>query len=166
MEKRYNGERRFEAIFKNAAIGIILIDDEGKFFEVNDAFCKMVEYTKNELIGTNCNDISYPEDKHLHIQFFKNLTTGELENYYLEKRFIKKDEDVIWVRVTFSAIRQNNGNFLYSIGVVENITPQKEAETELENVLSKIILDWDTGDDERDVDRKRLKIMTSNMIQG
>jgi PAS domain S-box-containing protein len=163
VEKRHNGEKRFEAIFKSAAVGIILIDDEGKFFEVNDAFCEMVKYSCDELYGTNCNDISYSEDKRLHIEFFQNLSKGDLENYYLEKRFVAKDGEVIWARVTFSAIREKNGDFLYSIGVVENITPQKQAEYELETVLSDIILNWDIDDAEREVDRERLKVMTSNM---
>jgi PAS domain S-box-containing protein len=162
---RYNGEKRFEAIFKNAAVGIILVDDRGNFFETNDAFCEMVGYSKDELMGMNCNDISYLKDRHLHLEFFTNLTTGELENYFLEKRFIAKDKSIIWVRLTFSAIRQKNGDFLYSIAVVENITPQKQAEHELETVLSDIILDWDIGDSEREIDRKRLKAMTSNMQQ-
>lgn len=159
-----NGERRFTAIFNNAAVGIFLVDDEGKFFEANKAFCRMVGYSEKQLRGMNCNEISHPEDKRLHIEFFKKLSNGELEKYHLEKRFLHQLGEVLWVRLTFSAIRdENNGDFLYSVAVVENVTPQKEAEAELENVLSEIILDWDIGDDERERDRKRLDTVVSNL---
>ena len=163
MDKVTNGEKRFEAIFKNAAVGIFLVDDKGKFFEVNDAFCEMIEYSATELEGMNCNQISYVEDKQLHLEFFERLSNGEVDKYFLEKRFVSKNDELIWVRLTFSAIREKNGDFLYSIAVVENISPQKQAEHELENVLSNIILDWNIDDNEREVDRKRLKVVVSNL---
>jgi PAS domain S-box-containing protein len=159
-----NGEKRFMAIFKNAAVGIFLVDREGNFFETNGAFCEMIGYTASELKSMNCNEVSHNEDKELHIEFFDKLSRGVIEKYYLEKRFIKKDNSVIWVRLTFSAVRDDTvGNFLYSIAVVENITPQKEAEHNLENILSKIILDWNIDDTDREIDRQRLRTVVSNL---
>jgi PAS domain S-box-containing protein len=161
---RANGEKRFMAIFRNAAVGIFLVDQEGNFFEANKAFCDMVGYTAVELKNMNCNLISHNEDKELHIEFFDKLSRGEINKYHLEKRFMKKDNGVVWVRLTFSAIRdETGGNFLYSIAVVENITPQKEIEKDLENVLSKIILDWNINDTDRENDRLRLRTVVSNL---
>ncbi len=161
---RINGEKRFMAIFKNAAVGIFLVDQEGNFFEANKAFCDMVGYTAGELKSMNCNLISHTDDKELHIEFFDKLSRGEINKYHLEKRFMKKDSGVVWVRLTFSAIRdETEGNFLYSIAVVENITPQKEIEKDLENVLSRIILDWNINDTDRENDRRRLKAVVSNL---
>ncbi len=161
---RINGEKRFMAIFKNAAVGIFLVDQEGNFFESNDAFCDMVGYTARELKSMNCNLISHREDRELHIEFFNKLSRGEIEKYFIEKRFIRKDNGVVWVRLTFSAVRDEDvGNFLYSIAVVENITPQKEIEKDLENVLSRIILDWNIDDTDRENDRRRLKAVVSNL---
>lgn len=164
MNKEANGEKRFMAIFKNAAVGIFLVDQEGKFFEANKAFCKMIGYTIGELRSMNCNKISHTDDKHLHHTFFGQLSRGDIDKYHLEKRFMKKNDGPIWVRLTFSAIRdEEEGNFLYSIAVVENITPQKEAENNLENILSKIILDWNVEDTDRASDRQRLQAVVSNM---
>ncbi len=58
---------------------------------------------------------------------------------------------------------ETEGNFLYSIAVVENITPQKEAEHDLENILSNIILDWNIDDSDRESDRLRLRSVVSNL---
>jgi PAS domain S-box-containing protein len=162
--KEINGEKRFRAIFKNAAVGIFLVDQEGNFFEANDAFCNMIGYTESELRGMNCNVISHAEDRHLHTEFFGKLSNGEIDKYFLEKRFSRKNDGYIWVRLTFSAIMdETEGNFLYSIAVVENITPQKEAEHDLENILSNIILDWNIDDSERESDRLRLRSVVSNL---
>jgi PAS domain S-box-containing protein len=158
-----NGERRFKAIFRNAAVGIFLVDAEGKFFEANRAFCLMVGYSEDQLKGTNCNIISHPEDKKLHLEFFGKLSNGELDKYHLEKRFLHADGTAVWVRLTFSAIRgDNNDEFLYSVAVVENITQQKIAEKELEDVLSQRISDWNTYDPERE----RNKIILKNLVSG
>lgn len=162
-----NGEKRFMAIFKNAAVGIFLVDPEGCFFEANKAFCAMVGYNEDELRLLNCNEISHPEDKHLHHTFFGQLSRGEIDKYNLEKRFMRKDNDYVWVRLTFSAIRdESGGGFLYSIAVVENITPQKKAEHDLENILSKIILDWDMRVDERKEDRVALRNLVVDLEEA
>ena len=162
--KRTNGEKRFMAIFKNAAVGIFLVDEEGKFFESNKAFCEMIGYTVDELRDMNCNKISHYEDKHLHHTFFGQLSRGEIDKYHIVKRFMKKNGGYIWVRLTFSAIRDEKaGEFLYSVAVVENITPQKEAEHNLENILSKIILDWNIEYTGRESDKQRLQAVVSNM---
>ncbi len=159
-----NGEKRFMAIFKNAAVGIFLVDTEGNFFEANKAFCSMVGYNEVELRHLNCNEIAHPDDKHLHHTFFDRLSKGEINEYNIEKRFMRKDGGIVWVRLTFSAIRdEHDGDFLYSIAVVENVTLQKEAEHNLENVLSKIILDWSIDDTDRESDRQRLRAVVSNL---
>jgi PAS domain S-box-containing protein len=162
VTNKVNG--KYKAIFRNAAVGIFIVDAEGRFFEINEAFCAMVGYSEKQLKGMNCNQISHPDDKHLHAEFFGKLSRGEVERYNIEKRLIHSIGEDVWVRLTFSAIRdEDDGEFLYSIAVVENITPQKQAEHELENALSNIILDWNVNDIERDTDRQRLKTVVSNL---
>jgi PAS domain S-box-containing protein len=158
-----NGERRFKAIFRNAAIGIFLVDFEGKFFEANTAFCSMVGYSERYLKGICCNELSHSEDKQLHLELFEKLSKGEVDKYHLEKRFIHANGEIVWVRLTFSAIRDDeDGEFLYSIAVVENITQQKIAEQELEEMLSQRVTDWNLHDPDRDRDRMTLK----NLVSG
>lgn len=160
---RINGDKRFLAIFKNAAVGIFIIDSEGRFVEVNGAFCTMVGYNDRQLKGINCNEISHPDDKHLHLEFFEKLSKGEIEKYNLEKRFVHADGEEVWVRLTFSAIRgDKNDEFLYSVAVVENVTQQKIAERELEDILTQRVTDWNLYDPDRERDRTTLK----NLVSG
>jgi PAS domain S-box-containing protein len=166
MKKVKNGERRFEAIFDNAAVGIFLIDDKGHFFEVNKAFCDMLGFSEEHLLSMSCDDISHPNDKKLHIEFFKDLACGKTDKYTLEKRFIDSSADVVWVRVTFSAIRDNDEMFLYSIAVVENITPQKVMEEELEVALTVMMKDWDLEAESRRAERESLRQSISSLSQG
>jgi len=161
---KHNGEKRFLAIFKHAAVGIFMVDPKGIFFEVNRSFCEMIGYSEKYLRGLDCNEISHPDDKHLHLEFFKKLAAGKIDKYNLEKRFVHSNGVDVWTRLTFSAVRdEESDEFLYSVVVVENITPQKRIEDELENVLSNIILDWNVHDLSREVDKKRLKDVVSNM---
>jgi len=160
-----NGERRFEAIFENAAVGIFLIDDKGYFFEVNKAFCDMIGFSERELLAMSCDDISHPNDKKLHVEFFYDLACGRTDKYTLEKRFIHSSGEIIWVRVTFSAIRDEE-NFLYSIAVVENITPQKKMEDELNVALSVMMKDWDLEAEARRIEREHLRESISDLAQG
>jgi len=160
-------KRKFEAIFNNAAVGIFLIDHEGKFFEVNKAFCDMIKFSEEELLQMSCDDISHPDDKKLHIEFFKRLATGETDKYYLEKRFITGTGEIIWVRITFSAIRDDETNqFLYSIAVVENITQQKETERELDAALEVMIEDWNLESETRRLEKTNLRKTISSLAQG
>lgn len=160
-----NGERRFEAIFDNAAVGIFLIDAQGYFFEVNKAFCDMVGFTERQLLTMSCDDISHPNDKKLHVEFWKDLACGVTDKYTLEKRFIDSRGQIIWVRVTFSAIRDNDEEFLYSIAVVENITAQKVMEEELNLALSVMMDDWDMEAESRRIERENLRRSISSLAQ-
>ena len=161
-----NGERRFEAIFDNAAVGIFLIDGKGCFFEVNKAFCNMLGFSERQLLEMTCDDISHPDDKRLHVEFFHDLACGITDKYTLEKRFIDARGEIIWVRVTFSAIRDNDEEFLYSIAVVENITAQKVIEEELNVALSVMMKDWDSEAESRRNERENLRQSISDLSQG
>jgi len=161
-----NGERRFEAIFDNAAVGIFLIDDRGYFFEVNIAFCDMLGFKEEQLLAMCCDDISHPNDKKLHVEFFKDLASGNTDKYTLEKRFIDSAGEIVWVRVTFSAIRDNDEQFLYSIAVVENISLQKIMEEELNVALSVMMKDWDLEAEARRAERENLRQSISSLSQG
>lgn len=164
-EAKANGEKRFEAIFDNAAVGIFLIDDEGYFFEVNKAFCDMIGFSEEQLLTMSCDEISHPDDKKLHVEFFHDLACGKTDKYSLEKRFIDVEGEIVWVRITFSAIRDNYEEFLYSIAVAENITTQKVIEEELNAALTVMMADWDSEAESRRAEREYLRTTISNLAQ-
>jgi two-component system, NtrC family, C4-dicarboxylate transport sensor histidine kinase DctB len=105
--------------------------DDYRWIEVNDTFCRMLGYSREEIFDTPWPQITHPEDVDLDLIPFKRMAKGELDNYTVEKRFIHKQGHHVWARLTLSLVRDSKGLPHYEIAVIENITDQKKAEEEL-----------------------------------
>jgi PAS domain S-box-containing protein len=124
-------EERFRAIFERAAIGMSLADREGRYIETNRALQKMLGYGEEELRSMAFTEITYPDDAKADMAFHEDLIAGKLDHFQTEKRYIRKDGRLVWVRLTVSAIRDVGGEVQYDIGMVEDITERKRAEEAL-----------------------------------
>ena len=125
-------EERFRAIFESSPVGIGLGDLEQRILDVNEAFCQMVGYSKEELSGSRIADITHPEDIDLSLEPIGQVLRGEIPSYQVEKRYIAKDKRVIWARVSGSAVRGNDARPMYALSVMEDITERKHIESELQ----------------------------------
>lgn len=131
-EKRLReSERRFRLLFNKAPIGIGLTDMNGKAITANPTWLRMIGYTEEELKNINWTSFTYPEDVKKDQELFKKLVSGEINEYALEKRFIRKDGSIFWGYMKCSRIEDNQGNFLYELGTVEDITEKKLMEEKL-----------------------------------
>lgn len=135
-ERRLN-EERYRAMFDNAAVGITRVDLDGVLVDVNQKFCDMLGYARDELIGKAIKDITHPDDYGQGAQFRGLVTRGELKSVIGEKRFMRKDGAIIWARRTMSVARDDSGNPQYVISVVEDITERKQAEMALRDSESR-----------------------------
>ncbi|RZJ32006.1 MAG: PAS domain S-box protein [Flavobacterium sp.] len=124
-----NSEIKFKAIFDQAAIGIAHIDSNtGNFLEVNEQYCKMLGYTPEEFKARNFNDITHPEDKNLGDDYMKDLRSGAINNFSIEKRYIHKNGNIVWVSLTVSPLWKAGERPTAQIGIAHDITIRKEAE--------------------------------------
>ncbi|MFT5218553.1 MAG: PAS domain S-box-containing protein [Planctomycetota bacterium] len=124
----------FNAIFEQDAMGVALraIDPKkSRWLQVNQKFCDMLGYTREELVQLTSVDISLPEERDLSIEFNERLLRGELSSYSREKRYLRKDGTVIWTNIWLSAVRGPDGNPTQIVSVVHDITEQKQAEISL-----------------------------------
>jgi len=124
-------ERRFRDIFNHAAVGITRVDLAGVLVEVNQKFCDMLGYARDELIGRSVQDITHPEDYGRGAQYRMSMTGGTMGPVAGEKRFVRRDGSTIWTRRTMSAACDEGGRPQYVISVVEDITERKKAEEAL-----------------------------------
>ncbi|MGX2032983.1 MULTISPECIES: PAS domain S-box protein [Methylocaldum] len=124
-------EARFRAIFERAGIGIALLDKNGRIRECNFALQEMLGFSAEELHGRVIFDLSYPDDLEVSIQRFKGLVEGKYKHYSLEKRFIRKNGTVVWVRKIVSGTYGFRGELQFAIDMVEDITESKVAEESL-----------------------------------
>jgi len=124
-------EGKFRKIYEEGPFGMALVNREFKFMMVNRTFCEITGYTESELRELTFRDISHPEDKDIGIESAKKLIKGDIPVYRSEKRYVKKDGSVIWGAITVTANFDKNGNFLYNVAIVEDITGRKLAEENL-----------------------------------
>ncbi len=131
IEKILENKQRLQAIFDHAAIGIVEVDIEDRFINVNNKVCEILGYTREELLSKTVSDITAPEDVERSNELNSKLNKGEFDIFAYEKKYITREGLPIWVYVTVSAIRDKKGQFLRSIGTVENIAERKRVEFKL-----------------------------------
>jgi PAS domain S-box-containing protein len=124
-------EERFRGAFDAAAIGMALIALDGRFQMVNRSLCRIVGYTEEELLGMAFQDITHPDDLNVDVREVSHLLAGDIHSYQLEKRYLHKDGNVLWVILSVSLVRDTAGRPLYSVVQIEDITARKRFEEEL-----------------------------------
>ncbi|MGO9379277.1 MAG: PAS domain S-box protein [Dissulfurispiraceae bacterium] len=132
-----NSEERFRTAFAQAAVGQAMSDSGVNFIQVNKAFCDMTGYTEQELCSMNLKSISHPEDYQSCMKHIRELLSGKTNNFIIEKRFLTKSGDPVWVRSSVSAVRDKLGNVSNLIGLFEDISERKRAEECLQTSEAK-----------------------------
>jgi diguanylate cyclase (GGDEF)-like protein/PAS domain S-box-containing protein len=122
---------RFRTVFDGASIGIVRVDREGHTLEANPALERMLGYTADELACKTFAEITHPDDIDHNLQLFRELVAGERDSYQLEKRYYRKDGEVIWAEITAVKESDEHGRPIGTISMIENITERKLAEEEL-----------------------------------
>ncbi|MCK5238243.1 MAG: PAS domain S-box protein, partial [Candidatus Thorarchaeota archaeon] len=130
-ESLQKSEKRFRSVYENAAVAMAIVDMQGKIEEINPAGLKLFGYEEDELIQRRVADITHPEDMELELELNNEMFEGKRDHYTLEKRFFRKDGAVVWGNLTVSVSRDESGEILFVIGMVEDITERKKAEDEL-----------------------------------
>jgi two-component system cell cycle sensor histidine kinase/response regulator CckA len=123
-----DSERRFRATFEQAGIGVAIVDSDGHPVEVNAALRVMLGYSAEELAGMSFGDFTHPEDRGADWTLFRELFSGSRNRYSLEKRYIRKDLQQIWGRLTVSLVRDASDRPQYAVAMVEDITKQRQVE--------------------------------------
>ncbi|ACB36321.1 PAS/PAC sensor hybrid histidine kinase [Leptothrix cholodnii SP-6] len=123
-------ERRFQAAFEQAAVGIALVGPDGRWLRVNRKLCEIVGYGADELLARTFQDITHPDDLRTDLDQVGRLLRGEISTYTLEKRYVRKDGSLLWIQLTVSLVRRIDGEPDHFISVVENIQARKAAEEE------------------------------------
>jgi diguanylate cyclase (GGDEF)-like protein/PAS domain S-box-containing protein len=136
-------ERRFELTFNHAAIGMTQANLDGRLMQANQKLADMLGYTRAELRGVPVEALTHPDDIPETLAARPDLIEGRIESSTVEKRLMRKDGSVIWVRRTTSVARGSSGEPLHFISVVEDISERKRAEEEIlrERALLRTIID-------------------------
>ncbi len=128
-------KRRVEDLFDHAPIGLALIDMDRRRIHVNDALCRLTGHGRNQLIGTTVRAITHPDDIDLDAEDRQRLLRGEIAAYQFEERYLHAWGHYIWVLVTVSLVRDDEGRPLYFISQVQDVSERKAQERRLEDLV-------------------------------
>jgi PAS domain S-box-containing protein len=129
-------EQRFTRGFRHSPIGMALVSPDGAFLQVNQAYCEMLGRTEEELLQTNVQAITHPDDLDLDLEARALMVAGELEAHQREKRYIRADGEIVWGLLSITLIRDAAGEATF-FTQVQDLTEQKLAENRLREAYQK-----------------------------
>lgn len=131
-------DKCFREIFGESSTGLAITDMYGNFVEVNKAYCDMLGYTEDEMLKISFHDLTHPKDLPRNLKLVTELLHGKRKHFLIEKRYIAKGKNTVWVRICVTIQRNHNGNAVRIVGICENITDCIHAEQRLSDLFTNL----------------------------
>ncbi|MFN8792529.1 MAG: PAS domain S-box protein [Bdellovibrionales bacterium] len=137
-EQQKENEQRLKILFTSAAAGMAVTDLNGRFIQVNPAYCTLTGYSEDELLTKTFPEITAPEQRESNFQDVHELIRGGAWGKVLEIQYVRKTGERIWVQVTVSIIRSEEGQPERIVAVCTDISERKKNEREGQKRLREI----------------------------
>jgi PAS domain S-box-containing protein len=121
-------EDKFRSAMLHSPIGMAVVGPDGRWLEVNPALCKIVGYTRGELLATNFQSITHADDSENGQAFLRQMLDRQIESYQIEKRYLHKTGQVLWVQLNISLAWNPDGTPRHFVAQIQDITGRKRAE--------------------------------------
>lgn len=121
-------EERFRRYFEMGLVGMAITSPTQTWLEVNDELCAIIGYERQELLQMTWAELTHPDDLATDVSLFNQILAGEIDGYTLDKRFIRKDGQVIHATIAVKCMRRADGTIEYCAGLLQDITARKAAE--------------------------------------
>lgn len=130
LEEQKDNER-LRLFFERQLVGMAITSPEKGWLHTNEKLQEMLGYTHEELRALTWTEMTYPDDLAPDIEQFEKLLSGEIEDYMLEKRFIRKDGSIVYTNLAVSCVRNDDRTVNYVLALLEDITERKAAQEAL-----------------------------------
>ena len=130
-------EARFRSYFNLPMHGIIIISLEKEWIAVNDRICSMSGYSRDEITRMTWLEMIHPDDLAANLEQFNRVLSGQIGHYSMDRRFIRKDGQVVWTNLSVGCVQRSDGSVDHIIAVVEDITDHKQMEEALRKSENK-----------------------------
>jgi PAS domain S-box-containing protein len=130
-ERLRESEERFRGAFEFAAIGMALVAPDGRWLRVNRSLCRIVGYTAEELMATDFQAITHPDDLETDVGYVRQMLEGSLSHYDTQKRYVHRNGHIIWILLSVSLVRDAEGCPLYFVSQIQDITEQRQLTSDL-----------------------------------
>ena len=124
-------EARFRNILENAPIGMSVMSLEGRFMLVNNSLCELVGYEREELEKLTFQEITHSEELEPYLAKVQRLLDGSITSFNMEKRYIRKDRQIVWAQLTSSVVRDSDGAPLYLVAQIEDISGRRRSQEQI-----------------------------------
>ncbi|MBI5901633.1 MAG: PAS domain S-box protein [Rhodocyclales bacterium] len=163
-EQLRQSEARFAATFEQAAVGIALVTPDGRWLKVNRKLCEIVGYTPDELLTRTFQDITHPDDLEADLGQVRRMLAHEIGSYAMEKRYIRSDGGLVWIKLTVALVWQPDGAPDFFISVIEDISARKATEAALKDRNAELER-FDKAAVGRELEMIRLKRQVNQLAQ-
>jgi PAS domain S-box-containing protein len=130
-------EERFRRYFELGLIGMAITSPTKRCLEVNDETCRILGYSRDELLQKAWTEITHPDDLAADVAQFNRVLAGEIDGYTMDKRFVRKDGRVIDTTISVKCLRNEDGVVDYFVALLLDITERKRAEDSLKKYASR-----------------------------
>ena len=130
--------KTLRTLFEQAAVGVSISRHDGAYLDMNTRFCEIVGYSKEELLHKNFREITHPDDLDLDNRYAERRELGEIDKFGIEKRYLHKNGQPVWVTLYVSALRDDSGHVNRVVTVAVDITERKRAEDELRRLKDQL----------------------------
>jgi diguanylate cyclase (GGDEF)-like protein/PAS domain S-box-containing protein len=131
IAERRRSEELFRSAFDHSAIGMALVATDGRWLKVNQSLCEITGYTEAELLATTFQAITHPEDLGADLDRVNAVLDGTSRTYQMEKRYLRKDGNIVWVLLSVSLVRDPSGKPLTFVSQIQDISSRKRLEESL-----------------------------------
>lgn len=136
-------EQRFRTAFASSAIGMGLTAVNGRWLQVNQALCDIVGYTEQELLETDFQTITHPQDLDADLNRMRAMIDGEMPHFQMHKRYVHRQGHPVWVNLTVALVHDERGAPMYTVAQVEDISKQMALEGELRRSEARLKATFD-----------------------
>ncbi len=120
--------REFQSYFDAGSVGLSVTAPDGTWIEVNQCFCQMLGYSKDELVGLSWAEISHPDDLPKNQELFRQAINGKIDHYQLDKRFLRKDGSLVYVTLSVVCQLNDDGSVHHFLSSYIDLSERKKAE--------------------------------------
>ncbi|MEA3173536.1 MAG: hypothetical protein QOF42_947, partial [Gammaproteobacteria bacterium] len=126
-----DSEERFRFAMQYSSIGMALVGADGRWLGVNPALCDIVGYQESELLASDVQSLTYPDDRAADALQMREMLSRAIETYQLNKRYVRKDGRVVWTQLSASLVWMHSGEPHYFIHQIQDITERMSTERAL-----------------------------------
>lgn len=124
-------EERFRTLFESAPIGVALLAPDGRYLQVNQAYCSMLNYSAESLQKLKISDLVHPDEAEGCRQLLTELANGKCNHFDLEFHHRTRDGRMLNVLLAASAVRNPDGYVRYIVSTAMDITEAKRLQAEI-----------------------------------